>query len=378
MPPRFPQGPKSLEDVVTHAHEARPNQQFQPLPPPTGSAPFRLALADVLTEEAMEKIHAAGRIDFHCVGDTGGLKDPYPQEAVAAEMARDVDGQDPQSFLYHLGDVVYMFGGEDQYYTQFYEPYAHYHAPIFAIPGNHDGSRNPFVPSQVSLAPFVKNFCAPTAHLTPEAEEVDRAAMTQPNVFWTFETPFVNVVGLYTNVPEGGQIGADQLNWLIAELEAAPADRVLIVALHHPIYSGDAAHGSNLDFGKIVHDAFDQAGRWPDAVFSGHVHDYQRFTYTAAEGRQVPHVVAGAGGYHNLHTIAAPADGKPLELPWQTPVDGVTFDAFNDTEFGYMRVSAAPGKLSAEYVAVPRPGTPDAAPHVVDSWSLDTATHKLS
>ena len=28
---------------------------------------------------------------------------------------------------------------EDDYYAQFYEPYAHYDVPIFAIPGNHDG-----------------------------------------------------------------------------------------------------------------------------------------------------------------------------------------------------------------------------------------------
>lgn len=43
------------------------------------------------------------------------------------------------SFLYHLGDVVYFYGEASNYYPQFYEPYAFYPVPIFAIPGNHDG-----------------------------------------------------------------------------------------------------------------------------------------------------------------------------------------------------------------------------------------------
>jgi hypothetical protein len=41
-------------------------------------------------------------------------------------------------FLYHLGDIVYEFEASE-YYSQFYEPYAHYPAPISTIPGNKDG-----------------------------------------------------------------------------------------------------------------------------------------------------------------------------------------------------------------------------------------------
>ena len=44
------------------------------------------------------------------------------------------------SFFYHLGDVVYKFGEASEYNTQFYEPYGFYPGPIFAIPGNKDGS----------------------------------------------------------------------------------------------------------------------------------------------------------------------------------------------------------------------------------------------
>jgi hypothetical protein len=42
------------------------------------------------------------------------------------------------AFFYHLGDVVCYDGERGSYYPQFYEPYLHCPAPIFAIPGTHD------------------------------------------------------------------------------------------------------------------------------------------------------------------------------------------------------------------------------------------------
>jgi hypothetical protein len=94
-------------------------------------------------------------------------------------MDRDFEVPDPSgrpAFFYHLGDVVYYYGEASEYYPQFYEPYVHYPAPIFAIPGNHDGDLPPqpgdaqSQPSQPStqeptqqvqsLDAFVRNFCA--------------------------------------------------------------------------------------------------------------------------------------------------------------------------------------------------------------------------
>ena len=63
-----------------------------------------------------------------------GTKSPTAQHVVEVAMESDFDRRNP-SFLYHLGDIVYKFGGATDYYSQFYEPYAHYPAPIFAIPG---------------------------------------------------------------------------------------------------------------------------------------------------------------------------------------------------------------------------------------------------
>jgi hypothetical protein len=347
---------------------------FQPLPAPTGTAPFHLALSDVLTGDAMAAIEAAGALVFHCVGDTGGIMNPTPQQAVATAMSADLTATPAPSFLFHLGDVVYFNGESAQYYPQFYEPYADYQAPIFAIPGNHDGD-----PINAAVAPslsaFVANFCAPTATRTPTAHEVARAAMTQPNVYWTLDTPFVTIVGLYTNVPEGGVVGDDQARWLAGELAAAPTDRALIVALHHPVYSADTAHGGSTPMGTLLDAAFAQANRTPTAVLCGHVHNYQRFSRTLGTAT-VPYIVAGAGGYHNLHHLAKDASGNPIGSGWQPPGDqGVTLESACVDQYGYLRLTASSSGLAAEYVGVGHlADLPGATPAVLDTWTAPLGT----
>jgi hypothetical protein len=119
------------------------------------------------------------------------------------------------------------------------------------------------------------------------------------------------VVGLYSNALEdvgvissqGGHypIGDDQLNFLTAELaRLAPArkagERAVIVACHHPPVSIDALHGGTTGLGDDIDKASRAAGFWPDAVLSGHAHLYQRYM-RAVDGRQIPYVVAGSGGF---------------------------------------------------------------------------------
>jgi hypothetical protein len=82
-------------------------------------------------------------------------------------MSQDVShsGSTTPAFFFHLGDVVYNFGEGQYYYDQFHEPFRSYDRPIFAIPGNHDGSvfgKHPNVPQVPTLAAFLRNFCATT------------------------------------------------------------------------------------------------------------------------------------------------------------------------------------------------------------------------
>src|SRR6266699_5527136 len=238
---------RTREIRVQRLHRIHGHQPFRPLPAPTGMPPYRLALTDILPPDEIKAITDAGRLVFHLVGDTGGVKTPVPQQNVARQMEHDLESAEPTSrpaFFYHLGDVVYFFGEAQEYFPQFYEPYSAYAAPIFAIPGNHDGdlSRGMETQGVPSLAAFVDTFCAPIAHHTRDALDDPRHAMTQPNVYWTLETPLITIIGLYTNVPDGGRLDDDQIMWLEGELTAAPPERALLVAMHDPIYSLDDFH----------------------------------------------------------------------------------------------------------------------------------------
>jgi hypothetical protein len=180
---------------------------IQPLPAPSGKAPFRLPLDRVVKATTIQAIKESGKLVFHVAGNTGGVKRPEPQILVANAMSRQCQMGDPAerpAFLYLLGNIVYYNGEASEYYNQFYKPYLHYPSPIFAIPGNHDadplrGKEEP----RPSLAAFVDNFCSRIPHKTAEAGDASRMSMTQPNVYWTLETPYATIIGLYTNVPVG-------------------------------------------------------------------------------------------------------------------------------------------------------------------------------
>jgi acid phosphatase type 7 len=156
-PPHFTQHP---------THSGRPYQDF---PTGPGQAPYRANLGD-LVDHLPDDINQ--RMVFHISGDTGGVKDPAPQQIVSEAMETDaVDNIEngTAAFFYHLGDVVYYNGETKEYYPQFYLPYEHYPLPILSIPGNHDG--DPLAqpgtqqPVEPSLSAWCRNFCSNTGNL---------------------------------------------------------------------------------------------------------------------------------------------------------------------------------------------------------------------
>lgn len=356
MPRNFGIPPRSAAEQLQRDHtEIAAATPFEPLPAPTGVAPYRLRLSDVLDPE-----HEQGSA-FHVIGDHGGVKDPAPQAAVAAALGKDKAAHADVGFLYSLGDVVYFNGAEAEYGPQFYEPYAQLGYPILAIPGNHDG--DPEEDGESSLAAFVANFCAATPVLPAKWAEYQRDVMTQPNPYFTLLADDCTIIGLYSNVPEGGEIKSDQLEWLVGELKAAPTDRPLILGLHHPPLSADAHHGGSELMGKLLDEAFEKAGRCPDLILSGHVHNYQRFSRTYWN-RQVPYIVCGAGGYHNLHAMAAGSKAG------ETLASGVTLEAFVDDKWGFLRLRANANGIEGTYVSVARSGETAEA----DAFTIPLAT----
>jgi predicted phosphodiesterase len=354
---------------------------FTDLPPPKNNPPYHLTLDDVLSRDEIKLINEKGSISFHAVGDTGGINNETYQQINAEAMEADFSNinKDQSSFFYHLGDVVYYAGEANHYYGQFYEPYQYYPKPIFAIPGNHDGLT--LEDPSSSLAAFIDNFCADEPHITKDAGSITRDAMTQPYVYWTLDAPFVIIVGLYSNTDEyEGDFDQNQIKWFVNELKTAPKNKALIVAVHHPAYSGDSARGSSGKVAKALDDAFDRAHRRADLVLSGHVHNYQRFT-RLFDGEQVPYIVAGAGGYPAKHYLLRDPDGNKIEVPFNfSSRAGVnlTLENYSDNRFGYLHLHVTDKIIKGEYIATAYHNEAfHAESEQVDNFELDWHQHKL-
>lgn len=379
---------------------------LQPRPfPIAGEAEPRLTLAEALGKKGSDienAITRAGQIVFHSVGDTGNTKGPHDMELVADKMVSDYNETDPRavpSFLYHLGDVVYSFGETEYYYDQFYDPFRNYPAPIFAVPGNHDGMVAPNSSAE-SLAAFLENFCAngQPPHRTAEAGGLARTAQTQPGVYFTLEAPFVRILGLYSNCLEdpgviSGQNGTypsltgDQLTFLQTALQRIKKEKfagAVIITVHHPPYVAVARaakinlgrHGGSPLMLKDIDRACETAGVWPHAILSGHAHNYQRFTRTL-DDRETPFVVAGNGGHaiQRLTSKGTPTLRTPvLQAPLSNGDDQVVFENYDDTDYGYLRLIADPQQLRIEYHPASDGDlskTPD------DSVTVDLATRRI-
>jgi hypothetical protein len=366
---------------------AKAIEQLEPIPPVRSTTP--MDLATVLGASAAQAIQNSGKITFHTVGDTGGIHSPEFQFAVGDAMAADVASG--ASFWYHLGDVVYYFGQEQYYFEQFYDPYRDYNAPIFAIPGNHDGAV--FTgESGNSLDAFVANFCTPQPTRSQDSQGAVRTTMDQPGVYFTLNAPFVKFIGLYSNTSEGGtegvisgpNVGDAQLIFLEQQLAAAKAERAsgqsraLIIATHHPPFTGSPSHVPSPTMLQQIDKACSQAGIQPDMHLSGHAHLYERYTRTVG-GKQIPYLVAGMGGYYNLPGLKPPNNRT---APPKTPASGtdasgnpLTLDIYNDNTFGFLRITVSPAYITGEFVTVdPTSGKTGSG----DSFTLDLHANKVS
>ena len=332
----------------------------------------------------VKTIQSAKQIVFHSVGDTGSVIGPATQSLVADKMVADFDEANPAdvpSFFFHLGDVVYYFGESTYYYDQFYEPYRSYPAPVFAVAGNHDGVVYPNDPAP-TLDAFLRNFCAATAGQSPDSGNLLRTTMIQPGAYFTLEAPFVRILGLYSNVLEdpgviSGEHGENtilddrQTAFLTAALKRTKKEGfqgAIVIAVHHPPFTGGTVHGGSPAMLQDIDDACTAAGVWPHAVFSGHAHNYQRFTRTV-NGITIPYIVAGCGGHSPLSKIRA-----TYRTPYKID-DTLTLESYDDTDYGYLRVVVDATTMRIEFHPESDGGTTKTPNDIV---TVNLATHTAS
>jgi Calcineurin-like phosphoesterase len=372
----------SKQDIAADT-AAKEIAQLGPIPKARSTTP--MDLSNVIGAPAAGAIQKAGQITFHTVGDTGGVHSPQFQFAVADAMAADKSGA---SFWYHLGDVVYYFGQDQYYFDQFYDPYRNYNAPIFAIPGNHDGVT--FTGSEASLTAFLGNFCTPQPAHNSDSQGAVRTTMDQPGVYFTLNAPFVKFIGLYSNTSEGATegvianstVGNAQLNFLNQQLAAAKAERAagqwraLIIATHHPPFTGSSSHVPSPAMLTQIDQACKTAGIQPDMHLSGHSHVYERYTRTVG-GKQIPYIVAGMGGFYDLPGLKA----KP-EPPVKAPQSGrdasgnpLTLEVFNNNTFGFLRITVSPASISGQFITV---NTANGKTGIGDTFTLDLKANTVS
>jgi hypothetical protein len=369
---------------VQSAGFVAPHFPFQPLPTPNGPPPYRFDLSQLLHPDEVAKIAAAGKLVFHSIGDTGDERGKE-MDFVAAMMTQDYDnspvGEAP-AFFYHLGDVVYFAGDIQDYGESFYETYAEYPGLIVSIPGNHDCQPDdpqdgPVDPAKKPLDGWIQNFMSkdPT-QLGSLKTTSSRTQMNLPNVYWTFTTPLATIIGLFTNVSETeAEIHQDQIDWFKGELTAADPNKALVVAIHHPPYSGDAEHSGSTVSESVLFESFAATGKYPHMILSGHVHNYQRFTVkqtAKSAALQIACIVAGNGGYSKLGTLHKVGNNYPPQPDQLTST--LTLEKYDQSNFGFLRFEVSAGQIVGIYSSAQyQEATP---PHaaVYDKFSIDLKT----
>jgi len=342
------------------------------IPPAKGQ--LVMTLADIIGAKGSTEIENSGAIRFHATGDTGRVQGASDaQEEVANAMTSDYHAEDSAkspAFFLHLGDVIYGPRKQALYRDEFYRPYMKYPGKIIAIPGNHDGEVFK-VTDPTPLQAFLDNFCAAKAVVPPIAEEVRifRETMTQPGVYWLLKAPFVNIVGLYSNIAEGpgdlrGANGDDkQIKWLrktLSDLKAANEKKALVIATHHPPFS-EGGHSGSAVMLQQIDDACKAAGILPHAMLAGHTHTYQRYTRTVQGGAQVACLDAGCGG-HAASSVKQATGQHVGDAVFEKSLKG----------FGYLMVTATPTRLTIEMIE-----TTNGAKHSFDSVAIDIAQHRI-
>jgi acid phosphatase type 7 len=168
-----------------------------------------------------------------------------------------------------------------------------------------------------------------------------------------------------------------------------PANRALIVTVHHPAFSLDNFTSGSIAIKDNLENGFKKSGRVADMVLTGHVHNYQRFTYSYY-GQKIPYIVAGAGGYPNLHCMQRTSGTANLhcmheepydrlEVPVSLPDYNLTLENYCDNRHGFLRVEVTQNVIVGEYYTVPRPQESWNAPSQrIDNFELDLKEHRLT
>lgn len=212
------------------------------------------------------------------------------------------------AFGLHTGDIIYIYGEEENYDPFFFYPYARFlsRSVIYPTLGNHD-----FLTNQGE--PYFRNFYLPTND------------QTGTEGFYSFDYGHAHIICLNTQDYSG--VTSNQRRWLLRDLKQTTKPWKFVF-FHMPPYTGGYLDDGN---GKIRLDTaavrdhlvpvFEEYGI--DMVFSGHCHSYER-TFPLIEGAVIDrdadpwyinpqgpvYVVTGGGGSRLLGLDPSPLNAR--------------------------------------------------------------------
>ncbi|MBO3748187.1 metallophosphoesterase [Streptosporangiaceae bacterium NEAU-GS5] len=255
-----------------------------------------------------------GEFTFLLFGDSG--EGDASQYAVVPGLLRLGDGT---SFAVVASDVIYPTGSGNEYGDKFFRPYEDYHAPIYAVPGNHDWYDG--------LGGFMRVFCDAKQlavegqgfRLSPAgirgllwkkpdvidearlaADKARRGALDQqamlPAPYWVLDLGRLLLIGIDTGIR--GDIDREQGEWL-RRVSADPRPKILVTG--KPIYVRNDYKPCEIEGGGTVDEIVRSTGYI--AAIGGDVHNYQRFPVKVGD-RTIQYIVSGGGGafMHATHT----------------------------------------------------------------------------
>jgi len=359
-----------------------------------------MQLTDLVGAAEVAAITTQGQIHFQAVGDTGvGMNSQQPE--IADAMAKEINVSHPAlgpTFWLHLGDLIYGNDKQSLYVDRFYQPNMSYLRPvsgfdgmIVAIPGNHDGEVR-VAADAPSLSAYWTNFCADPGTDPPLAASYNVVMPNQPGAYWYLDAPFVDVIGLYSNAGENygllGQNDQDthQAEWLEATLKTIASGRAgsqrkaLLFAVHHPPYNRGLlatgfGHGGSPQMQAQLDKACASAGIWPDAVLSGHSHNYQRYLRKCSRSKgkdfSISYFVAGAGGI-TVQPVASNIGHSQSETPPPGLTKSVVGYMNGLQSYGYLRITVSAQTLTLTFVRLQ-----GRQPTDFETVSIDLASHGL-
>ncbi len=237
-------------------------------------------------------VQAQPAVNLLFVGDWGRHGE-HGQRDVAKAMGLEAARLDAHGVV-ALGDNFYPDGVsstlDPQWVSSFEAIYTAHslHCPWYVVLGNHDYHGN--VQAQIDYDTVSQRWTCPARYYTQtitEDEDGDEVSVllvvidTSP-----FQSSYYDNPSHYSDATK--QDTARQMRWLDSVLRTARADWV-IVAGHHPMYTGGKRKGSPSDIEKRFKSVFEKYK--VAAYVAGHEHDLQYHD----DGSGIAYIVSGAG-----------------------------------------------------------------------------------